>query len=754
MGVFTTLAHKFGELDHPDFDAIETTKRPARKRNTSLRIGTQAGMMCMLMGLSYAIGRYQESTSVAGVAPTMSRRLDAEATSPNLGLGRLLQTNNETVEPPAPFLPVAQALQDEDMWMMLPLIFGLVYMFWALAIVVDEFFVPALDVISDGMGLTNDVAGATLMAAGGSAPEFFTSLFSAIQEPSTATGFGTIVGSAVFNVLFVIAACALLAKETLHLTWWPLFRDVTYYSISLAVLAAFFTFGGESWFATEESKEELQAYDPRDALGDEATCCYTKEGLPLDAGVITMTEALILFVMYLGYVVLMKYQRELYWKVMKLKKGSKYGRKKYQQDVEKMNNLFTKPSSFRAGVLSVLTTDHDITDQAGIGAVTRIKGNVHETFLEIDQDRNGYIDAREMGILLEHLGVPPSKENVDKAMKAVDKDKNGKIDEEEFSSWYFASEARLLAEMGKAFARFDTDNSGSIDMAELKCLLISLGNTPSDKDLADAMEQVDENGDGKISRAEFTTWYQDSLFWSDAQKRQEAEVEEAEPPALTIWPPPANMRARFFFIFSLPLTVGLYFTVPNTRNPRFKKFGWAVLAFFNAILWIAVYSWVMVFCAETIGNTLGIDPVVMGVTILAAGTSVPDLLSSVIVARQGHGDMAVSSSIGSNIFDVLVGLPVPWMLSMGVKGRPVLVGAEGVGISIGILLAMLVAVIGIIMANNWTLSKPLAGMMMLLYVVFLIQDLARNLGAEDTVDVLISCAGCTPSLICINSASV
>ena len=53
---------------------------------------------------------------------------------------------------------------------------------------------------------------------------------------------------------------------------------------------------------------------------------------------------------------------------------------------------------------------------------------------------------------------------------------------------------------------------------------------------------------------------------------------------------------------------------------------------------------------------------VLGLTVLAAGTSVPDLLASVIVARQGKGDMAVSSSIGSNIFDVLVGLPIPWFV--------------------------------------------------------------------------------------------
>ena len=46
---------------------------------------------------------------------------------------------------------------------------------------------------------------------------------------------------------------------------------------------------------------------------------------------------------------------------------------------------------------------------------------------------------------------------------------------------------------------------------------------------------------------------------------------------------------------------------------------------------------------------------VMGLTFLAAGTSIPDLITSVIVARKGHGDMALSSSIGSDMFDVTVG---------------------------------------------------------------------------------------------------
>ena len=67
-----------------------------------------------------------------------------------------------------------------------------------------------------------DIAGATFMAAGGSAPELFTSFIGTFQESSV--GFGTIVGSAVFNVLFVIACCAFVAPG-LSLTWWPLARD-------------------------------------------------------------------------------------------------------------------------------------------------------------------------------------------------------------------------------------------------------------------------------------------------------------------------------------------------------------------------------------------------------------------------------------------------------------------------------------------------------------------------------------------------
>jgi Ca2+/Na+ antiporter len=70
------------------------------------------------------------------------------------------------------------------------------------------------------------------------------------------------------------------------------------------------------------------------------------------------------------------------------------------------------------------------------------------------------------------------------------------------------------------------------------------------------------------------------------------------------------------------------------------------LTFAISIFWIMIFSYLMVWWATVVGKTVGISDAVMGLTFLAAGTSVPDLITSVLVARQGHGDMAVSSSIG------------------------------------------------------------------------------------------------------------
>lgn len=72
--------------------------------------------------------------------------------------------------------------------------------FWSQAAVTEERFVPALNLISTKYAIPNAVAGATLMAAGCSSPELFSSFVSLFITKSS-LGLGTIVGSEIFNQL-------------------------------------------------------------------------------------------------------------------------------------------------------------------------------------------------------------------------------------------------------------------------------------------------------------------------------------------------------------------------------------------------------------------------------------------------------------------------------------------------------------------------------------------------------------------------
>ena len=60
----------------------------------------------------------------------------------------------------------------------------------------------------------------------------------------------------------------------------------------------------------------------------------------------------------------------------------------------------------------------------------------------------------------------------------------------------------------------------------------------------------------------------------------------------------------------------------------------------------------------------------MGIVVISAGTSVPDALSSVSVAKNGQGDMAVSNVLGSNVFNIFLGLGLPWLLYSAIEGKP------------------------------------------------------------------------------------
>ena len=103
------------------------------------------------------------------------------------------------------------------------------------------------------------------------------------------------------------------------------------------------------------------------------------------------------------------------------------------------------------------------------------------------------------------------------------------------------------------------------------------------------------------------------------------------------------------------------YTIPDCRRAKLK--GWYIATFFVAIAWMGLLVELMVeHSIEAFHEALGIDMGPLGLTFVAGGTSFPDFLASMLVAKKGLADMAVSNAFGSNIFDVLLGLGWPWMM--------------------------------------------------------------------------------------------
>lgn len=421
-------------------------------------------------------------------------------------------------------------------WLAL-LIPAVLFMFIGLAIVTDDYFVPALEAICKQLHLSEDVAGATFMAAGSSAPELFTSLL-AVFWTKDDVGIGTIVGSAVFNILVIIGLSAVLAREVLDLDFRPLMRDSSFYIVSVALLLIFvlgFTPGKAHWW-----------------------------------------EGLLLVAAYLGYILFMK-----------------FGNKPY----------------FRWAARWADRHDHD----EGVSG-------------ESDTDY-GKLNPR--------------------------------------SQWRTS-----------IFAILAINHVASASMSE----------------------------------------------------EEEEEPEPEHPRKFLGIELPKSKVGWLMFPMTFPWMLIYSVTIVNCAEENRRRL-WPV-TFLLSIIWISAISFAMVEGARLAGCYVGIPSAVMGLTFLAAGTSVPDALASVAVARKGQGNMAVSNAIGSNVFDILLGLGLPWLLAGIIFGRPQLITIKPITtvvVPIAILLAIILILIGVLVCLRWKLSRPLGYILASMYIMFLIYAILEAL---------------------------
>jgi len=511
-------------------------------------------------------------------------------------------TKNPDYEPSSKYQETVTQHAGNVLWCF-PYGFICLYMLLGLNTVCDAYFTGALEFMVKKWEVAPDVAGATFMAAGGSAPEFFTSIIGACFAESD-VGFGTIVGSAVFNVLFVIGACGVAAKAPIPLSWWPLFRDCSFYIVGLALLAI---------FASTRAKNRNFEGDPYS--GDDPKCA---DGIPG----IEHWEAIVLFLLYVVYCIIMVFNTTLQAKFT-------------GQRQPKNSQVAPEPSAETEGSggdkLKEAAGASDPPPGAGDDAVKKQKTE------EDDEPPETKVEKPEP------VKVEPEKPKTDKEdgknQKDGEEDKDGKEEEKE-------------------------------------------------------EEEEEEEEDA----------------WEEMMKQ------------------PEDMKERIFWYLCFPVYAHLYYCTPVPSLD--KKCGCMsafIACFLVSLIWIAFYSAILVWLVTEIGAVFGIPEIIMGFTVLAAGTSIPDLVSSMAVAREGQGDMAVSSSIGSNIFDILVGLPIPWLIKiLLVQGAGssdpnflVVIQSPYIPFYVMLLLIMVAAVVITIHLMKWHLNKSLGVVMVILYIVFL-----------------------------------
>ncbi|MDA9097425.1 calcium/sodium antiporter [bacterium] len=459
---------------------------------------------------------------------------------------------------------------------------GTLYLFLGVAIVCDDFFTDSLEVICEKLNLSEDVAGATLMAAGSSAPELFTSTMSLVSTNATnELGVATIVGSAVFNILVIVALVTIFSinpsRKKLKLDWKPVTRDCFFYAIAITSLLLVMSDGRVYWW-----------------------------------------EGVVCVCLYGGYVLFMSRNEVIMKKVDAIFERNNIS--PIDDDVEK----------------------NTIEDVHAVPSVVQLSPKYTDRLGDSDPD-DPYASVVRVEVVKEGECVEePNETGV-----------TGKTSEKTNSKP--AGQSQAVVE--KFHSTVDT------------------GPTESD--------DSDDNDSDPFTK-------------------------------------PEHLRDFPLWAISLPWYAAFRVSIPDAKGDSkiFKKKNYLV-SFFMSVFWISLISHGMVDLASRLGCVLDIPEVVMGTVVLAAGTSVPDALASISVAQSGAGDMAVANAVGSNVFDILLGLGLPWSILLPFRHTGYeLVNNTQLAPSICILGFVLLVYYSSIAAAKFTLHKKQAFVFLTLYLAF------------------------------------
>uniref|UniRef100_A0A182W3I1 Sodium/calcium exchanger membrane region domain-containing protein n=1 Tax=Anopheles minimus TaxID=112268 RepID=A0A182W3I1_9DIPT len=489
-----------------------------------------------------------------------------------------------------------------------------IFTFLGLAIVCDDYFVSSLDRICEELKLSPDVAGATFMAAGSSAPELATVIIGVFFAKDD-IGISGVIGSAVFNIMFVISVCALCSGTVLQLNWWPLVRDCTFYTISILVML-----------------------------------------IVIFNDVISWIESLIMLLFYVVYCVALHFNTPL----------------------EKWAHTWNLP-------IKLPTKEEQ-------SALVTYKNLPETTYTQGQQP--GQEQQQQQQQQQPPADQPPA---VDQGYAAY-MDPNASWDPN--AAWGEPTPAVTNSSVANTN---DAWNSGSGQQ-----------NYAYEDQYGQEGQKPQQQQQQVVQQ---TAAVPAPAAGEDYYKPKEPRPQDSHNPLEK--PVDGGVLAQVSWAIVYPIHYTARLTMPDCKTEKYKN--WYPFTFLISMIWISFYSYFMVWMITIIGSTLGIPDTVMGLTFVAAGVSVPDALSSIAVIKEGYGDMAVSNAVGSNVFDILICLGLPWFIQTAIikPGSHVNVISKGLTYSTLSLLSTVLFLLFATHLNGWKLDKRLGIVLMFWYLLFI-----------------------------------
>lgn len=187
----------------------------------------------------------------------------------------------------------------------------------------------------------------------------------------------------------------------------------------------------------------------------------------------------------------------------------------------------------------------------------------------------------------------------------------------------------------------------------------------------------------------------------------------------------SNLLPIVWWTICLPVNFALWATIPDCRTKRTLY----PITFVVSIIWVSVITYILSWFLTICGDTFHVSDVVMGMGVLAVGSSIPEAVSGIINAQNGEGSMSISSALGSNTMDILLCLGLPWFvkctLPPSMNGGPVTLQTETLFFN---CMCMIISVVILNVAtaiSGYKMHKPF-GIMCLVGQIVIIATLIIN----------------------------